>query len=230
MVFSQSRPSHFSTRTLAYLIFQVLLIILSAGHPLSAQSKPDGLWSATVLVGQAEIPFRFELAHTGDQWQGFFFEGDRKISSTSGTYVDGTLHLDYEFLNTTLTATFDGQQWNGAYRSNRKNGKEYPFHARPYVSPAGDPSTAPQIAGQWEMKLVGDDHNATKDPRTALSWKLYLHQSGSEITGSILRVDGDTGTLTGHCKAIPWCSVILRESAPSFSRGSFNPVEHSIFC
>jgi thiol-disulfide isomerase/thioredoxin len=47
------------------------------------------------------------------------------------------------------------------------------------------------------MKLVGEDHSPTKDPRTALSWKLYLRESGSDVSGSILRVDGDTGTLTG---------------------------------
>lgn len=50
------------------------------------------------------------------------------------------------------------------------------------------------------MKLVGDDRSTTKDPRSALSWQLYLRKAGSEISGSILRVDGDTGTLTGGWK------------------------------
>jgi thiol-disulfide isomerase/thioredoxin len=48
------------------------------------------------------------------------------------------------------------------------------------------------------MELVGEDRNATKDSRVALSWKLFLRQSGPEVSGSILRVDGDTGTLTGR--------------------------------
>ncbi len=29
------------------------------------------------------------------------------------------------------------------------------------------------------------------------AWRLILRQSGAEISGAILRVDGDTGTLTG---------------------------------
>jgi len=175
-----------------------LLLHPSLLPPLIAQTKPDSLWNAVVVVGKAEIPFRFELSHQGDQWHGFFFEGDRRISSTSGSLNSGTLRLDYEFLNTTLTAAFDGVQWNGTYRYNRKNGKEYAFHARSYVAPSPDPTMPAEVAGEWEMKLVGEDLNPTKDPRIALSWRLFLRQSGHDISGSILRVDGDTGTLTGR--------------------------------
>jgi thiol-disulfide isomerase/thioredoxin len=198
MVSSQTRPSHSSSRRFAYSICKLLLMTLSVCRVLPAQSELDGLWNATVAVGQAEVPFGFEITHTGDQWQGFFFEGDRRIGSTSGTYAARTLHLDYEFLNVTLTATFDGKQWNGTYRYNRKNGKQYPFRARRHAAPDPDPSVPPQIAGEWEMKLVGQDHALSDDPRALLSSRLYLHQSGASVTGSILRVDGDTGTLTGR--------------------------------
>ena len=179
-------------------LMAALLLHPSLFPPLTAQTEPDSLWNAVVVVGKAEIPFRFELSRQGNQWHGFFFEGDRKIGSTSGSLNSGTLRLDYEFLNTTLTATFDGGQWNGTYRYNRKNGKEYAFHARPYVAPSPDPTTPPKVAGEWEMKLLGEDQSLAKDPRTALSWRLFLRQSGPDVSGSILRVDGDTGTLTGR--------------------------------
>jgi thiol-disulfide isomerase/thioredoxin len=48
------------------------------------------------------------------------------------------------------------------------------------------------------MKLVGEDKSPAKDQRSALSWKLYLRQSGQEVSGSVLRIDGDTGRLTGR--------------------------------
>ena len=167
-------------------------------HSPPAETKIDGLWDASVLVGQAEIPFRFEIASNIGQIQGFFFEGDKKIGSTSGRFVNNELQLQYEFLNATLTATFDGEQFQGSYRYNRKNGKVYVFQAR-RSRPAGPESAShPQIAGSWEMKLVGEDNSSTKDPRFVLSWKLYLRQSGPEVSGSILRIDGDTGTLTGR--------------------------------
>jgi len=165
---------------------------------LAADTKIDGLWDASVLVGQARIPFRFEIASTNGQVQGFFFEGDKKIGSTSGRFVNNELQLQYEFLYSTLTATFDGEQFQGTYRYKRKNGKEYAFHARRFHPVDPQLVAFPQIAGSWEMKLVGEDKSPTKDSRSVLSWKLYLRQSGQQVSGSILRIDGDTGTLTGR--------------------------------
>jgi thiol-disulfide isomerase/thioredoxin len=193
-----ARTGRLGNPTLGHLT-ALLWVLLFVTVRLGAQTPtPDGLWSAVIVVGKAEIPFPFEVNHKGDQWQGFFFEGDRKIGSTSGSFSGGTLRLEYEFMNSTLTATFDGSQWNGTYRYNRKNGKEYPFHARAYVATVSNSSAPPQIAGEWEMKLAGEDHSATKDPRSVLSWRLFLRQSGAGVSGSILRVDGDTGTLSGR--------------------------------
>src|ERR1700730_6897674 len=173
-----------------------LLVALWSSLPLAAETRIEGLWDAVILAGQAEIPFRFEITQTGDRIQGFFFEGVQKIGSTSGSFTGEKLQLEYEFLNTTLVATFDGEKLEGRYHANRKNGREYAFRAHRFLPPAADSSAAHQIAGNWEMQRVGADANATKTSR--LSWKLYLRQSGPEVSGSILRVDGDTGNLSGR--------------------------------
>jgi thiol-disulfide isomerase/thioredoxin len=174
------------------------LMFLALAHPARAQKNLDGLWEATIAVGQADVPFRFEIAETNGQPQGFFFEGEKKIGSTSGQFENGELRLQYEFLYTTLSAKVDGDQLQGTYKQNRKNGKEYAFRAKRFQPAPFSSEAPPPIAGNWEMKLVGEDRSATKDSRAALSWKLYLRQSGSEVSGSILRIDGDTGTLTGR--------------------------------
>jgi thiol-disulfide isomerase/thioredoxin len=175
--------------------------MLAFAATCSPQAKLAGMWDATVKLDQAEVPFRFEIVQNNNQIQGFFFEGEKRIGSTSGQFVNGELRLDYEFLYTTLTAKLNGDELDGTYRANRKNGKEYVFHARRFQPPAVDSDeepAPPQVAGNWEMKLVGEDHSPKKDPRSALSWKLYLRQSGAEVTGAVLRIDGDTGTLTGN--------------------------------
>src|SRR5260370_1395177 len=77
-------------------------------HALSADTGIDGLWDASVLVGQAEIPFRFEIVSNNGQVEGFFSEGDKKIGSTSGRFVNKELQLQYEFLNSTLTGRWRG--------------------------------------------------------------------------------------------------------------------------
>jgi thiol-disulfide isomerase/thioredoxin len=58
-----------------------------------------------------------------------------------------------------------------------------------------DGEEAPPLAGTWEMRRNADEISAPRDTRT---WHVFLRQSGPEVSGSILRVDGDTGTLVGH--------------------------------
>jgi thiol-disulfide isomerase/thioredoxin len=184
------------------LVLFAVAVSRSSGDQSVANSSAGhlaGEWDATVTVASADIPFRFEISGSGPNLKGSFFEGEKKIRSTSAKYADGKVQFDYEFLDTTLTATFNGDSLDGLYRSHRKNGREYPLHARHSGSGLTSvSSSASQISGDWEMKLVGEDKSEKKDPRAILSWKLYLWQSGANVTGSILRVDGDTGTLTGH--------------------------------
>jgi len=199
-----NRPHHRRTGLAAAFLATLALVGFSqsrgdvdANHPPAARLA--GEWNATVTLGTAEIPFRFEISAKGTDLQGFFFEGERKIGSSSGKYEDGKIQFDYEHLNSTLAATFNGETLDGTYRFNRKNGREYNFHATRAADSAKvkNVSTSPNVKGDWEMKLVGPDNSTTKDARVVLSWKLYLRQSGSKVTGSILRVDGDTGNLTG---------------------------------
>src|SRR5271156_548888 len=98
------------------LTIRLLPIVLLAALPLRAQTKPDGLWDAVVVVGPAEIPFQFEISGQGAELKGFFFEGQKRIGSTSAKYADGKLQFDYEFLNTTLTASLIDERLEGSYR------------------------------------------------------------------------------------------------------------------
>ena len=174
-------------------ILPLCAIVLFAACAASAQSI-SGLWDAVVVPGKVEIPFRFEIDQTtGGQVQGFFFEGDRKVGSTSGSFANGTLKLDYDFLNTTLDATFDGTQLRGVYRNNRVNSRPMEFRATRFVPKATDTAAAPKLAGNWHMFRTAPDNS-----KLAVSWQLYIRQSGSEASGAILKTSGDTGFLTGR--------------------------------
>jgi len=174
------------------------LATLAAGcSPPPAPPPPPnihGLWDATVIANNVEVPFRFEIAQTGARAEGFFFEGDRKVGSTSGSFEDGTLRLDYEFLNTTLEATLQGDQLLGLYRNNAANGRPRIFRAQRFA-PAPAAGEVPRVDGDWAMYRTADDGS-----RLDVSWRLYLRQSGPEVSGAILKTSGDTGTLTGRWK------------------------------
>jgi thiol-disulfide isomerase/thioredoxin len=163
-------------------------------RPVASAPRLSGLWDATVVTANnVEIPFRFEIVQHGGQVQGFFFEGDRKVGSTSGSFQNGTLIVNYDFLNTTLEATPAGGELRGTYRSHRPNAQPLAFRARRFVPVPADPADAPQVAGSWAMYRTAADNS-----KLDVSWRLYLRQSGAEVSGAILKTSGDSGMLMGR--------------------------------
>jgi len=172
-----------------------IAVLTGSGQAVRAAAPVDGLWNATVMAAGVEIPFRFEISTTGAEAQGFFFEGDRKIGSTSGTFADGVLKLDYDFLNTALELTLTGDTLAGTYKNKRPNARAQAVKMTRFAPTPVDAENVPQLAGTWEMRRNADEVTAPRDTRT---WHVFLRQSGAEFSGSILRVDGDVGTLVGH--------------------------------
>jgi thiol-disulfide isomerase/thioredoxin len=177
-----------TTKLSAFLI--VLLALAARPSPAAAQPV-NGLWDATVLVnnGALEIPFRFELAGSGASVKGSFFNGDDKTTSTSGSLQNGKLTLNFDELGTKLEATLKDGELDGEY-SRGTRGAPYPFHAKRFTPTPSDGKNIPSIAGLWNVQ-VG------KSSKGEAAWQLIVRQSGAEVSAAILRIDGDTGTLTG---------------------------------
>ncbi len=172
-----------------------ITIWLASALPAASATNIAGLWDAAAVADRLEIPFRFEIDQNGPQVQGFFFEGDRKIGSSSGSFVNGRLELKYDYLNTTFIAIFQGDQLHGIYRDDRRNSWALEIRAHRFAPVPATTAGAPQVSGSWEMRRVPQETKNAGDTRT---WNLFLRQSGAEVSGSILRVDGDTGYLTGR--------------------------------
>lgn len=171
----------------------VLVLCLIALPVASAPANITGLWDAAIVAGQFEIPFRFEIAQNGTQIQGFFFDGDRKVGSTAGTFENGALRLDYDFLNTTFEARFEGDQFVGTYRLNLPNARPMEIRGRRFAPVAAETAKTPQVAGNWVMYRTAPDGS-----KLDVSWRLFLRQSGSAVSGAILKTSGDTGELSGR--------------------------------
>ena len=115
------------------------------------------------------------------------------MGSTSGSFENGTLRLDYDFLNTTLEATLEGDELRGTYRNKRADARPQVFRAQRFAPVPVTEADVPQVEGNWAMYRTADDGS-----KLDVSWRLYLRQSGPEVSGAILRTSGDTGTLVGH--------------------------------
>ena len=168
--------------------------LISLAAPARAQSLA-GLWDATVVVGAGqdkgtiEVPFRFEIAGSGSNVKGSFFNGDERVTSTSGQLANGKLTLSFDEYGTRLDADVKDGQLDGQY-SRGTRGAPYPFKAKRFKPAAAGDAKIPSIAGLWNVQ-VG------KSSKGEAAWQLIVRQSGGEVSAAILRIDGDTGALTG---------------------------------
>lgn len=161
-------------------------LILAA--PAAWSQSVSGLWDATINFNGTEIPFKFELAGDGAGIKGWFFNGDEREVSNSGSLENGNLVLSFDSYLAKLTGTFKDGVFDGQYGPMLKNMSA--VHAVRASQKASVSAKAPSIAGQWD--LIG-----VKSSKGEQAWRLILRQTGNDVSGAILRVDGDTGTLTG---------------------------------
>jgi thiol-disulfide isomerase/thioredoxin len=161
------------------------LAVLFALTPAMAQSL-NGLWDATVKVNGIEIPFRMEFATDGTAAKGTFFNGDEKLTSTAGRFENGELSLKFDYYAASLQATWKDGALEGEYR---RTTNQYPFHARRFAPSAVPAENVPNIAGLWEVGVQSSKGES--------AWRFIVRQSGPEVSAAILRIDGDTGALTG---------------------------------
>lgn len=168
------------------MFMRFLLLIYGLAASLSAQTL-DGIWSASINANNREIPFRLGLSSEGGV-HGWFFNGDERVPSTSGSFRDGVLELRFDHYATRLEATLKDGELSGSYG---REGRTNAFHAVPYHAEATSTEKAPEVAGLWDI----EDVHSAKGER---AWHLIVHQKGAEVSAAILRVDGDTGLLTGE--------------------------------
>src|SRR5262245_50018212 len=103
-------------RVMSFKRFVLAAAIVTTTVTVRAQdASVSGLWDATVLVNQLEIPFRFEIGANGTQVSGAFFDGDSRLPSTSGTFRDGSLTLHFDQYGTRLEATLRSGSLEGQY-------------------------------------------------------------------------------------------------------------------
>jgi thiol-disulfide isomerase/thioredoxin len=145
------------------------------------------LWDAAVTVNNVEIPFRMEI-QAKPQATAAFFNGDLRIPSASGQFSDNVLTLRFDLYATKLEAKWDGTAFTGTY--SKAGRAPYGFKAKPFVPVETSDSQVPSISGLWDIPV--------KSGKGEKAWRFIVRQSGPAVTATILRVDGDTGELSGR--------------------------------
>jgi thiol-disulfide isomerase/thioredoxin len=162
-----------------------VLLLAPAAYPQSIA----GLWDATINWNDAEVPFKLEISGSGSNVKGWFFNREDREISNSGKFENGQLVLNFDSYLAKLTATVKDGVIDGEYGPMLKK-MSHVRAVRAASAKSHASVKAPSIAGQWDL----DNITSSKGEK---AWRLILRQNGGDIQGAILRVDGDTGTLTG---------------------------------
>src|SRR5580698_4927000 len=96
-----------------------LLFALSLAPVLMAQSI-TGMWDATVQSGGVTVPFRMEFKSDGTLVQAWFFNGEDRTPSTSGTLANGKLTVHFDQLAAVLDATYKDGRIDGMFNGRGK--------------------------------------------------------------------------------------------------------------
>ncbi len=163
------------------------LFTASSGFAFDAVDL-SGRWSATARVKGVDIPFQLDLHQRGDEIRASFFDGARLTNpSTPARIKAGYLRLTFPSYAAVLDLAVNASALDGTYDRDHAS---IPIHA---VREAAVPATlkrAPSIGGEWIIPKAS--------AKGEKAWRLIMRQSGATAEASILRVDGDTGTLSGQ--------------------------------
>ena len=97
--------------------------------------------------------------------------------------------LSFDEYETRLEAKLTDGTLEGQYVRGTR-GSPYAFRAKRFTPTPADAANVPAIAGLWNIQVQSSKGES--------AWQLIVRQSGAEASAAILRVDGDTGTLTGR--------------------------------
>ena len=185
------------TAALAALLMSSTAAI--AAEPTAA--AVDGRWDAVLSRNGVDVPFRLDIKGEGPTLQGVFYDGFRPYDgTTSASFKDGKLVLNVEHYLTTIDARLeDGKLVGAVAAQNREQSASYTFRATRHsdVIPASN-VPAPSIAGTWVIPLAAPSSKGEK------AFRFIVEQRGAEVAGSILRIDGDTGSYSGAFKDGKW--------------------------
>ena len=172
----------------AAAILAAAFITAIGAMPAAARAAPapagiGGTWDASVQVKDADIPFKLRLSGPDNAVKATFFDGERPVNASTGGALTGErLHVEFASYASQLDARLDGGVLRGTLGA-------LPFEAHRHAATKASAVKAPAIAGVWEVPV--DTAKGEK------AWRLIVRQTPVETFATILRIDGDTGTISG---------------------------------
>ena len=155
---------------------------------LAFAQPPRGLWDATVTADTREIGFEMRFEGSGQKFRAAVLDGDRPIWSTSAAFSANRLQVKWDFYDASLEASLSGGEMKGTYTRRTRTGPvKRAFAARSAAPAKSSRAGDSPFVGDWILTPAGG----------GTGMKARFQMTGGKLTGTVLRVDGDFGTLSG---------------------------------
>jgi len=191
------------------MVRNLTLSILAPALLLAADF--NGVWDGLVVTNAARIPFRMEISES--MAMVCFFEDAEPICSTSLQVTGDSLTANWDYLNSRLTLTGADGNLEGTY-VNLRTKREIKIKAVAHQAAPASSQHPAHFAGEWEVHSVD---------RPGPGNQLILRQSGAELKGTILRIDGDEGTLVGRVEGNTFSIAHFSGDRPAMLKGTLEP-------
>ena len=80
----------------------LLSLFLVSSSSVFAAQQLNGLWDGWIQYDDFKIPFPVEFKQSGNSVSVSFFNGDDRVTSTSGSLQEGSLRADFQHYATHL--------------------------------------------------------------------------------------------------------------------------------
>src|ERR1700728_2456958 len=98
--------------------FAASLLLVSGPLVFSASAQSlAGEWDATVKASGVDVPCRFKITGEGSGLQGTFFNGEELYPSTSASFTNGALVMNFDYTSGKLEATWKDGRLQGTFHA-----------------------------------------------------------------------------------------------------------------
>lgn len=179
--------------SLAFIITASAALLFLVGCQ-KAVDPVAGTWQAEIFLEDSpNVAFQLEVVRDGDQVKGALVNGSDREESTSGSFDGKTLVLKFNFYDAVLRADLNDGKLAGEF--SRQRGKitlVRKLVATRELPQYKDSAAGPDLSGDWILKVgEGDDLRV---------WSATLNQKGEHLTGTVIPISGDWGSLNGYAR------------------------------
>ncbi|MDQ0638935.1 peroxiredoxin [Pedobacter sp. W3I1] len=175
-----------------------------------------GNWRGIAKVKEGlEIPFNFEISEKSGQQKLYFRNAEERFEGGLVKQTSDSLFVKLDQFDNELAFAIDGDQLTGVLRKQDKAGKPLVIIAerKNYRFKTDKPATA-DYSGSYDVVFTSPNG---KEEKTVGLFK----QTGNKLTGTFLRVTGDSRYLEGVVEGNEFQLSSFIGSSPAYYKGTF---------